>query len=58
LLGRLPRLTRTGSEGALIFQPTSINLIIGAALLLVVLMEISGFMLETTACSIGIANCD
>lgn len=54
LLGRLPRLTRAGSEGALIFQPTSINLMVGAALLLVVLIEMSSFMLEATACSIWV----
>jgi hypothetical protein len=58
LLGRLPRFTKAGSAGALMFQPTSLNLIIGAALLLVLLLEISGFMLEATACSVGIPNCD
>lgn len=52
LLGRLPRWRRAGSESALIFQPTPINLMVGAALLLVVLMEISGFVLEAIACSI------
>ncbi len=38
LLDRLPRLARAGSGGVLTFQPTSINLIIGAAILLVILM--------------------
>ena len=51
LLGRLPHLRRARSEGALVFQPTSINLMLGAALLLVVLMEISGFVLKAIACS-------
>jgi hypothetical protein len=58
LLGRLPRFTKADSQGALIFQPTSSSLIIGAALLLVVLMEMSGFILDATACSIGLPNCD
>lgn len=58
LLNRLPRLAKAGSEGALIFQPTSVNLIVGAAILLVILMFMSAGMLETTACSIGVPNCD
>jgi len=58
LLNRLPCLAKTGSEGALIFQPTSVNLIVGAAILLVILMFVSAGMLETTACSIGVPNCD
>ncbi|MCI0399599.1 MAG: hypothetical protein L0322_32355 [Chloroflexi bacterium] len=58
LLNRLPRLTKAGSEGALIFQPTSINLIAGAAILLIILMLISTLALEATACSIGVPNCD
>jgi hypothetical protein len=52
LLGRLPRWRRSGLEGALVLQPTSINLIVGAALLLVVLMEISGFVLQAITCSV------
>jgi hypothetical protein len=58
LLGRLPRLTTVATRGALIFQPTSSKLIIGAALFLVVLMEMSSFILAATACSIGLPNCD
>jgi hypothetical protein len=58
LLNRLPHLTRTGPAGARTFQPTSINLIIGAAILLVILMVASAFILEATACSIGVPNCD
>jgi hypothetical protein len=58
LLNRLPRFTKAGSEGALIFQPTSANLIVGAAILLVILMLGSAFMLEGVACSIGVPNCD
>lgn len=58
LLNRLPRFTKAGSERALTFQPTSVNLIIGAAILLIILMFVSAGMLETTACSIGVPNCD
>jgi len=58
LLNRLPWLAQAGSRGGLTFQPTSINLIIGAAILLAILMIASAFMLETTACSIGVPNCD
>ena len=58
LLNRLPRFTKPGSEGALTFQPTSVNLIIGATILLVILMIASAFMLEAIACSIGVPNCD
>lgn len=46
LLGRLPRLTRKSAGVIMVLQPTSVNLIIGAALLLVVLIEVSGFVLE------------
>jgi len=58
LLNRLPRFAKAGSEGALIFQPTSVNLIVGAAILLIILMFASAFALEATACSIGVLNCD
>jgi len=58
LLNRLPWLAKAGSGGVLTFQPTSINLIIGAAILLVILLIASAFMLEEIACSIGIPNCD
>jgi len=56
LLNRLPRFT--GSWGARLFYPTSINLIVGAVSLLIVLMLVSGLALETTACAIGVPNCD
>jgi hypothetical protein len=58
LLNRLPRPPKAGSGGGLTFQPTSVNLIIGAAILLAILMIASAIILETTACSIGIPNCD
>lgn len=58
LLNRLPRLTRAGPEGAITFQPSSINLIVGAVALLMIIMVVSGFALEATACSIGVPNCD
>lgn len=57
-LNRLPRFSREGSARALTFQPTSINLIVGAAILLIILMMVSGLLLEMTACSIGVPNCD
>jgi hypothetical protein len=40
------------------WQPTSINLIVGAAILLVILMVLSPLILETISCGIGIPNCD
>jgi len=55
LLNRLPRIAKAGTVK---FQPTSINLIIGAAIFQVILMLLSAFMLEATACSIGVPNCD
>jgi hypothetical protein len=58
LLNRLPRFRRVGATGSLIIQPTSINLIIGAGILLVLLMVASTFALETVACSVGVPNCD
>jgi len=58
LLNLLPGFAKAGSGGALTFQPTSINLIIGAAILFLVLMIASAFTLEEIACSIGIPNCD
>ncbi|MEW5987728.1 MAG: hypothetical protein AB1791_13930 [Chloroflexota bacterium] len=58
LLNRLPRFARAGSGGGLAFQPTSMNLIIGAAILLVILMIAGAFILEEIACSSGIPNCD
>jgi hypothetical protein len=58
LLNRLPRFTKAESAGARIFQPTSVNLIVGAAILLAILMVGGTFMLEEVACSIGVPNCD
>jgi hypothetical protein len=58
LLNRLPRFGKVGIAGGLTFQPTSINLIIGAAVLLMTLMIASSFMLEAVACSSGVPNCD
>jgi hypothetical protein len=58
LLNRLPRFGRIGITGRLTFQPTSMNLMIGAAVLLMILMIASSLMLETIACSSGIPNCD
>lgn len=58
LLNRLPRFATAGSGRRLTFRPTSVNLIIGATILLVILMIASTFMLETIACSSGVPNCD
>jgi hypothetical protein len=55
LLDRLPRFTEI--RGARLF-PTSVNLIVGAVSLLIVLMLVSSLALETTACAIGVPNCD
>jgi hypothetical protein len=55
LLNVLPK---TNSGGTVAFRPTSINLIIGACILLLILMIASTFMLETIACSSGVPNCD
>lgn len=49
---------KAGFGSRLAFQPTSINLIIGAVILLVILMLVSTFLLETIACSSGVPNCD
>ena len=51
LLGRLPRSIKVDSKSTLVFRPTPINLLIGVALLLVILMELSSFVLERFACS-------
>jgi hypothetical protein len=56
LLDRLPRFR--GNRGARLFRPTSVNLIVGAVSLLIVLMLVSSLALETTACTIGVPNCD
>ncbi len=58
LFNRLPWLAKAGSGGSLAFRPTSINLIIGAAILLLIIMAASSFALEATACAIGVPNCD
>jgi hypothetical protein len=58
LLDRLPWVRSGGSSRIITFQPTSINLIVGATILLAMLMTASGFLLETIACSIGVPNCD
>jgi hypothetical protein len=58
LLNRLPlgRITRLG--GVFTFQPTSVNLVIGAVVLLLLLMLMSSFVLEAVACAGGVPNCD
>ncbi len=48
LFNRLPHFAR----------PASINLIVGAALRLMILLFITTFALEATACAIGVPNCD
>jgi hypothetical protein len=54
----LPRFAHAGLGGRNFFQPTSINLIIGAVILLVIVMLVSGFALEAVACASGVPNCD
>lgn len=58
LLGRLPRFATAGTGKGRTLQPTSINLIIGATILLVMLVIVSSFTLEGTACATGVPNCD
>jgi hypothetical protein len=58
VLNRLPRFAQARAERAASLQPTSVNLIVGAAILLIILMCMSGLMLETSACSISLPNCD
>lgn len=58
LFGRLPRFALLGAARGRAMQPTSINLIIGATILLVILVLLSSFALEATACAIGVPNCD
>ena len=58
LLNRLPPFAKVGLGGRLAFQPSSVNLIIGGVILLVILMIASSFALETIACSSGVPNCD
>lgn len=54
LLNAWPRWARRW----VVLQPTSINLIIGAVILLLILMIASGLTLEGIACSVGVPNCD
>jgi hypothetical protein len=58
LLNRRPRFALSGRGGARLVRPTSINLIVGAVSLLIVLMLLSGMALEMTACAVGVPNCD
>lgn len=58
LFNVMPRFVLVNGIGSRCFQPTSINLIIGAAILLVILMFVSSLGMEMIACSSGIPNCD
>lgn len=58
LLNRLPRLHRADVGSGLVFQPASLNLILAAALLLMILILLSALGLEVSACAIGVPNCD
>jgi len=40
------------------FRPASLNLIIGAVILLVIIALASGLILENIACASGVPNCD
>ena len=58
LFNGLPHIVAPGTMRGLFAQPTSLNLIVGAVILLVVLIAVSAFALEAVACSIGVPNCD
>jgi hypothetical protein len=58
LLNRLPRLEARSDgtqEGRAIM---SSNVMIGAVLILLMIMLLSAFALEATACSVGVPKCD
>jgi hypothetical protein len=59
LLNRLPRFAAARWD---VSPPgrtvVSANVIVGAVLMLLMIMLLSAFVLETTACSVGIPNCD
>jgi hypothetical protein len=58
LLNRIPRLEARSDgtpEGRAVM---SVNVMIGAVLILLMTMLLSAFALEATACSVGVPNCD
>ncbi len=59
MLNRLPRFAAAtwngSSQGRAV---VSANVIVGAVLILLMIMLLSAFALEATACSVGVPNCD
>ena len=59
LLNRLPRFAAARWDGSPRGRTVaSANVIVGAVLILLMIMLLSAFALEATACSVGIPNCD
>jgi hypothetical protein len=59
LLNRLPRFAAARWDGSPQGRTVvSANVIVGAVLMLLMIMLLSAFALEATACSVGIPNCD
>jgi hypothetical protein len=59
MLNRLPRFAAATWDGSLQGRTVvSANVIVGAVLILVIIMLLSAFALEATACSVGVPNCD
>jgi hypothetical protein len=59
LLNRLPRFAAARWDGSPQGRTVvSANVIVGAVLILLMIMLLSAFALEATACSVGIPNCD
>jgi hypothetical protein len=49
---------RAATRQVVTLRPTSINLIVGAAILLTMLLIGSALTLESLACAMGVPNCD
>jgi hypothetical protein len=59
LLNRLPRFAAARWDGSPQGRTViSANVIVGAVLILLMIMLLSAFALEATACSVGVPNCD
>ena len=59
LLNRLPRFAAARWDGSPQGRTVvSANVIVGAVLMLLMIMLLSAFALEATACSVGVPNCD
>ena len=59
MLNRLPRFAAATWDGSSQGRAVvSANVIVGAVLILLIIMLLSAFALEATACSVGVPNCD